>query len=493
MGVRRAFVWASTARYVNLALNLTVTLFLARVLAPSEYGVAVLGSGIFAVAEALRALGGGAYLIQKQELSTANVRACFSVSLTTTLLVTVALLLLARGVAGFFAVPRLARYIHVAALGYAMGPFISPIAALLGRDMAFGRLALISTASAAVNAGVSVTLAVAGFSYLSFAWAGAAATAASMLLSVLLWKDRSIFRPTGRGWRSVLGFGLYDSATAVVSQVADALPAFIFGRLLNTDAVGIGQRAVMLCFAPERVILAGVGAVALPAFAQHTRNGLSLRPVYLRAIELITAAQWPSLMLLAVLAQPLVVALLGTQWLAVIPLVRILAVAMLMSFPITLHYPTVVAVGAIRYMPAVMVVQSVASLAVFTAAARHGLMAAVLSSLLILPCNGLLALFIAKHFIGFRWQEMLGATRRSLGVTGLSVVGPAVLVTLLPVAARPLGMASAGVFLGGVGWLLGLRMTRHPLLDEMRRLTVDLRATAAVTRLLSAAQRIFQR
>ncbi len=484
-------MWASVGRYTVMLLNLAATLILARLLAPAEYGVAVLGGSILAVAEALRAVGGGAYLIQKQELSSDNIRACFTVSLSATLLIAVVLLLLAPPLAQFFAMPHLDRYLRVAALGYLTGPFVYPISALMGRNLAFGALAAIGVMTALVNAVVGVGLAMQGFGYMSFAWAGAASTAAGMLFYLYYWKDRSIFRPVFREWRSVLGFGAYDSATAVVSQVADALPYFIFGKLLSAEAVGLSQRAVMLCFVPERIILAGVGAVALPAFSQHTRAGKRLAPAYLRALELITAAQWPSLVLLFVLAQPITSLLLGAHWSGVVPLVHVLAIALLFSFPLALHYATVVTVGAIRYMPLVTALQSVASIALLAAAARHGLHAAALSTLFIVPCNGLLALSIARHFVGFRWVDVAAATKKSLLASTLAAAGPLAIMLIYRGTEQPAAASIIAVFAAAAGWYTGLRVTHHPLLDEMLRALNAVRGSSIVARIVQLKARLF--
>jgi len=108
MSVRRAFVWASAGRYLTMAIGLLATLILARLLAPREYGVTVLGGEVFAVAEPLRALGGGAYLIQKHDLAHDDIRACFTVSLLATVLLAGVLWLLAQPLATFFAMPQLA-------------------------------------------------------------------------------------------------------------------------------------------------------------------------------------------------------------------------------------------------------------------------------------------------------------------------------------------------------------------------------------------------
>ena len=56
MGVRRAFVLASIGGYLIMMINLAATVIMARLLTPTDYGVAVLGGAVLAVAEAIRAL-----------------------------------------------------------------------------------------------------------------------------------------------------------------------------------------------------------------------------------------------------------------------------------------------------------------------------------------------------------------------------------------------------------------------------------------------------
>jgi O-antigen/teichoic acid export membrane protein len=493
MSVRRAFLWASGGRYLLMAVNLATSLVLARLLAPDQFGVTVVGGAVFTVAEALRALSGGAYLIQKAEIAAEDIRACFTLSLASTLLLGSTLVIAAGPLALFFGMPQLKKYLEVGALGYMLGPFIHPIWSLMSRNLQFGPMAFIGLLNSLTAGAVSISLALRGFGYMSFAWAGAAATAVSMLSLLFYCKDRSIFRPIFSHWREVLKFGVYDSATGVISQVADTLPYFIFGRMFPADVVGLAQRAVSLCLTPERIILSGVSAVALPAFSIKAREGDSLQPAYLRALELITAAQWPSLCILIFLAQPLVWTLFGSQWLSVAPLLQILASALFLSFPITLQYATIVASGGIRYMPLVLGVQSVISLTIFIFAARYGLYAAIWSSCIVLPANGILALSLARHFLGFRWSAVFRAISKSVVSTLLSAAGPATVWFLYREQNIPLPAAALAVLLCGAGWLAGLVVTRHPLLDEMLRIVGAVRGSSMGARLGALRTRLFSR
>jgi O-antigen/teichoic acid export membrane protein len=468
MGIRRAFLWASVGRYLVMAINLAATLSMARLLSPAEYGVSVLGAAVFAVAEAIRALGGGAYLIQQDQLASANIRTSFSISLIVTLVLTVVLILLVRPLARSFNTPDLEPYLLVAAIGYLTGPFVYPISALMSRNMAFGEIAIIGAVTASVSAIAGICLAVLGFSSMSFAWAGAISSIAAMFLYLYYWRDWSIFRPVLREWRSVIAFGAHDSAAAVLSQIAEALTYLILGRKLDASAVGLCQRAVMLCLFPERVILAGVGAVALPAFSQHMREGQALKHSYLKVIELTTAAQWPSLLLLILLADPIVSILLGPHWQEVAPLMQIFAASLLCSFPFILLYPTLVAHGAIRYLPPVVAVQVVVSIGILAFAAGKGLHAVALSTLLVVPFSCLLSLLLARHFLHFRWVALARAIWRSAVVAAASAVGPLVIIIATDWKTEmPIVVAITAGALSAAGWVGGLWLTRHPLLHEI--------------------------
>src|ERR1700722_4877669 len=118
-----------------------------------------------AVAEAIRALGGGAYLVQQKDLTPAQMHTNFTISLIATAILIPALLLLAPPLADFLGRPELDPYLRVAALGFLAGPISYQVSALMSRSLAFGRIAFITTVTAAVNAGAGIALALLGWGY----------------------------------------------------------------------------------------------------------------------------------------------------------------------------------------------------------------------------------------------------------------------------------------------------------------------------------------
>ena len=469
-GIRRALLWATTSRYFITAINLLTTAILAQILTAEEYGLAVVGMSVSAIAEAFRELGGGAYLIQRKVLDSDHIRTTITVSFIITLIMAAVIILLAEPLARYSGNPELKNYVLLVCLWYLMGPFFYPILALMSRKFEFGKLAVVNVVTSVVSSVATVLLAVDGFSYMSFAWAAVASGVVGVLLSFYLWRDLSIFRPMLREWRDVLAFSAYSSVNAVLFRLWEILPYFILVRILNIKSVGILQRALSVCLFPERVIMAGVGVVALPAFSERARDGRDLKDAYFGAIEHITGLQWPALGVLALLAHPVVSVLFGAQWLDTVPLITIGCVALLFRFPIGLNYPLLVAVGAIRFVPAFIVFQATVSIGVLTFAAQFGLRAAVLSMLFTVPFNVLFSMLLVRRHVHFAWSELWLAMRRSSAVALLSIVGP-LLVAIAYGWNADMSFTGAiiAIFLAACGWLGGIWLTGHPLFEELLR------------------------
>jgi O-antigen/teichoic acid export membrane protein len=469
-GLRRALLWASASKYVLTVVNLLTTAVVARLLTPEEFGVSVLGMAVFGMAEALRELGGGNYLIQRKELGPDQIRSTVTISFVVTLFITTGVVLLAGPLARFYGRPELTNYLLLIAPWFAMGPFVYPVLALMSRDMEFGKVALITVVTSLTNSALVIILAIEGFSYMSFAWATVGSGVIGMLIGLYLWSDLSIFRPLLSKWRDVLAFSVYDSATSILLRLWENVPYFILAKFLTMGAVGLYQRTFSVCQFPDRVIMAGVGAVALPAFSQQSRRGEDLKVGYISAVSHITGLQWPALIVLAVLAHPVVVVLLGSQWLETVPLIRILCVALLFNFPTGLNYPVLVAAGAIRFVPLLVLVQGLVLVGILTLAAQYGLEATIVSMLVIMPISVFSSLLFVRRQIHFTWLELALATRKSVAITFLSAVGPvAVVIASGGHGDMSIKAAAIAAILAGFGWIGGVWLTGHPLWDELQR------------------------
>jgi O-antigen/teichoic acid export membrane protein len=471
--IRSAIVWASVGQYVNIAINFLATLLLARLLTPAEFGISSLGVAVLGIAEAIRELAGGTFLIRESDLTQGKIRSTTTVNILVTIVVAAMLVLLAGPLARFFEMPALARFLSIAVLGYMFGPLLYPQQALISREMAFDRLAIVNCASASVAAAVAIILAIAGFRANSFAWAGVASSLSATLICFAIRGDLSIYRPSLSHWRDVVGFGVYSSTTAILGRLAEAVPLLIFGRLLSASELAIGHRAVLLCLFPERLLLAAVGTVALPELSRQSREGGDLKGAYLAALSNITVVYWPVMVMLALLAQPVVALVLGRQWLGAVPLVRILSPALMLAVPIVLQFSILVAASGVQILPRLLMLQTIVTTTALSLTAGYGLRAAALSMLVAMPMNAGMSVLAVRSRIEFRWSELIAPLLRSAVGTSAAAVGPIVVSLAFPVDI-PLAAAVAAVALGVAGWIIGLSATGHSLWNELVRAAIAL-------------------
>ena len=477
--VRRALAMATGEQYFRLAIQFGLVAVVSRLLTPTEIGISVIGTGIVGIALGMREFATSDFLIQRLEVRRDDIRSSFTVLFLLTALITCAMFVLAPWFGTFYGEEKLARFVQVAAAAGLIEAISKPITALLRRDMAFGILAMINTVSAMVAAVVTVLLALAGFSYMSVAWATVAAAGTTTFLSFYFRPGLSRFWPGFKSWRSVLAFGGYNGASHVINQIYERLPQVVLGGIVPPLAVGLYNRAVMVSEIPQMVFLTSVFSVAFPALAAEIRQGRSLKEPYLRALSYMTVFYWPALVLVMVLAYPIVLLLLGQQWLSIIPLLRVLAVAYLAWFPVVLTVPVLLAVGANRDRVLVHLVARPVSAAVLCCAAYFGIMAMALSQLVIVPYLMVVMLYFVRRHVAFRWREVGAALWKSAVVTAGTAAGP-ICVVVLSDGNFELSISATGAaaLLATSGWLLGVLLTQHPVLLELRWAVEGLEKTA---------------
>lgn len=464
--VRRSFFLSFADKSVGLVLAIATMAIVSRLLTPAEVGLFMVASSLVILIEAFRDFGVASFLIQERELTPELTRSATTLISVLSLALGFAVVLMAGLAAAVYEMPDLAALLRIAALAFLLAPISNPLLALMKRDMDFTSVARIGISAAALNSATTIGLAAAGFGAYSFAW-GAVMGAVALSVGALLCRPEWwIFRPCLRHWRQILPFGTWTTVVTVVGMLFDAMPRLILGRVLGFGAVGLLSRAVSLTQLPEKVLLSAVPPVVLPALSAQVRLGAPISAPYLLGMSLITAIQWPALLCLALLADPIVRLLLGPQWLEVIPLVRIVAIAAMLLAPIYLAFSVLVALGRVRDMALVSLASLPVSAAAVLIAAPHGLAAVAWALFPANAANVLPMLALVRRHVGFRWRD-LGATVAKSAAASLGAAAlPAALVVFNPgeMSVSLFALASLGAL---AGWAIALIATAHPLRAEV--------------------------
>jgi O-antigen/teichoic acid export membrane protein len=478
--IHRSIFFSAVERYGTLFLFLISTALLSRLLTPAEFGVYALINALTAVvAASFQEFGGANYLIQKQPLTEHHIRTAFTITMCLSALFAVAVFEL-RGVAAwFFSEEGLKVGIAVATLNFLLSPFLLTVSALLRREMAFGILARCNLIGSLITAVISIAFAALGFSFMAPVFGTFIGNAVLVALLVSCWQDRRIFFPSFASYREVIGFGAYSTGTIIINVFYNMAPQFILARVLDFTAVGLYGRAISLTQVFEKFVIQVLNPVLMPAIFAKTRTGGDLKRIYLNALELIAVVQWPFLIFFALMAEPIIWVWLGPTWTEIVPLIRLLCLASLSLFAACLTYPVLVAVGRVRDTLVSSLISVPPSLLAIFIASFFGVQAVAASALLTLPFQAAVALYFVSRHLAISPADLFRATLKSGVVTACSIAGA---LSGIAIAEFSLGQPLSTLLLGGIfattGWGLGLVMTKHPLLAQMRSAASGIAAAA---------------
>jgi O-antigen/teichoic acid export membrane protein len=469
--VQRSIFFSAVERYSSLVLFLVATAVLSRLLTPKEFGTYVVANALTAViAASFQEFGGANYLIQKRELSRASVRTAFTIMLVISALIGVALFALADGLSQFFEQASLRNGIAVSALNFLLAPFSGTVSALFRREMEFGKLAICNLGAGAAGTVVSIALAMSNFSYMAPIWGGVAGNVVLTVMLLIWHRDFGAFRPSLLEYRDIIGFGLYSSGVSLINVFYNLAPQLFLAKILDFASVGLYSRAINLTQAFDKLVTQVLNPVIMPAIVAQSKAGADLKGVYLDAIQLLSAVQWPFLIFVAIMARSIILIWLGQNWLEIVPLVRVLCIANLALFAACLSYPVLVAVGRVRDALVSSFISLPPSLLVILFAAFFGVQAVAASALVTLPFQTAVALYFIGRHLGIGPGDLARTLLKSGVVTATTasgVVGCAALIEIGMVTPF-VGLISAFCS-AALCWWFGLALTKHPLLHQLYR------------------------
>jgi O-antigen/teichoic acid export membrane protein len=321
--VLRATSWTAFSQVIRQVSQLAVTVVLARLLAPDDFGVVALATVVTGFVILLSDLGTSAAVIQKAEHSPGFLSSVFWLNVAFGLLVMVAVMAVSPLIAWFYHEPRLIPVLVALSISFPLTALVAPQRALLEKAMSFDVLARVEVLSTVIGGGTGVAVALAG----GGVWAlvlQALVTVAVM--AVLLWLQ-SEWRPrftasVAEIW-SIVGFSGYLTGFNIVNYFARNADYMLIGWLLGREALGYYTMAYRILMFPLQNLSAVITRVTLPAFSRIQEDDVRLRRAYLTAISAIAILSFPLMAGMFVVAEPFVQAGFGKQWLPMVPLLMI--------------------------------------------------------------------------------------------------------------------------------------------------------------------------
>lgn len=455
--------WSSAASVVNLAAQFAFMAVLARVLSPADFGTMAMAAIAIRFASFFAQAGAAQILQQHADADAALCSAAFWVALVASLLCYGAVVLAAPLFAAYFRLPQLERILATYGLVLPLMAVASLPMAYLRRQGRFQEASALDVIGYLFGYGLTgIGLALQGHGV----WSLVAATLAQQgLLAVLaLLRSRypvSLEVPRST-WAKLLGQGGRYSLIGFLEFLWANVETLVLGRRVGEVALGLWNRAQLLCNLPVEQTWGAAAKVMFPALSSLQRDRVRLADGFLLTIlgsGVIATAFSAGL---AVAAPDVVALLLGHRWRDAAPLVAVLALgvpALFVYVGCGLTLDSLAALGAKLRLQALLLLLK---LALVLAASSHGTLGVAWAVVACEWVRALLGVRLVAQVLAVpmaRLREVAAALASVALVVGVCVLAAQGLVRL---AGWPAWLAVLLQALAGAAGLLALIVMAWP-------------------------------
>lgn len=321
------FFWTYLQQFSSQLINFLISLVLARLLLPEDFGIIGLIYIFITIGNVLIDGGLTLSLIRTLDADEEDFSTVFFANIGVSIFVYLLVFSLAPFIADFYKLEVLTNIIRVFALTFIFSSFSSVQSAILTKKMQFKTQMMIAIPSIIVSGIVGITLAVLNCGVWSLVWASIAQSGVGTIQLWLYsnWRPKKCFNKIKIFKHLNFGYKL------IISGVFDAIfvniyPIFI-GKTFSVKQVGFYTQAESLKQLPISNIAGALSKITLPLFSKIQNDNLKLKESYGRITQLVLFVITPILIFMSVLAEPLLLFVYSAKWVAAAPYLKILCFA----------------------------------------------------------------------------------------------------------------------------------------------------------------------
>ncbi len=320
-GTRWVFYWRMATRILGLAS----TLILIRVLAPADFGLVALATGIANAVEQFGWLGVENAIIREKAPGRDVYDTGFTINAIRSLLTGACVALAAYPAATFFGETRLADIMLALAASTLLSGAENIGIVDFRRDFAFNKefvyLLLPRLASIVLAIGTALLF----HSY----WALVVGIVSSRVLRIVFSYVMHPYRPrlSLSAWRVLASYSMWTWLLGMTVLVRDRSDIMVIGRMLTSVQVGIYSIAFEVASMTTAEIIEPLQRAAFSGFVAARNSGTPLSGSLLRVLGSVSLFALPATMGMSLVADPLLKLVVGLKWTEAVPLVEILGAA----------------------------------------------------------------------------------------------------------------------------------------------------------------------
>lgn len=320
-------VWSSVQTFGNQIIGFGVSLILARILLPSEFGLIAMIGIFMAISSVLISSGLSGSLIRTDNPTQEDYSTVFIFNLVGSVALYLTMYFAAPFIADFFNQPPLVKIARLSCTVFIINAFSTVQITRLHKNLDFKTETKASLTSAVATGITGITLAYLNFGVMSLVWMGIVGSTINviMLWGNSGWKPSLIFNK--QKFQYHFNFGSKLMASSLLDTVFTNAYTLIIGKFFSATQLGFYNRADSMKQLPVTTLSSILNKVTFPIFAKIKDDDVQLKSVYKQIMQMIIFIVAPILAVMAALGEPLIRFLFTEKWLPSVPYLRILCIS----------------------------------------------------------------------------------------------------------------------------------------------------------------------
>jgi teichuronic acid exporter len=323
----KAFLWDLFGKMATHGMGFVVTIFLARLLEPSDFGLIAMVMVVIGMASVFTDVGLGGALIQRRKVRPIHYASVFYFNIVVGFFLTLITYFSAPWISEFYNNAQLLPLAQVMALSFAINAFSSVQSTRLRKELNYAlltRIGLISSLSSGVL-GISLALWGAGV------WSLVAQTLTmGIVYNIFIWSAANWKPSLEFSWKALTqlwGFGFRMFLSGMLEAIFTNLDFLIIGKLFPPATLGYFQRAKSLNGMAVQYSSGSLIAVLFPVLSKVQKDLPRFQSIVIKGFGIISFVIFFLLGSLYLVSEELIVLLFSDKWLPSVELFKILVLS----------------------------------------------------------------------------------------------------------------------------------------------------------------------
>lgn len=317
-------IWTYFQQFGSQLISFVVSIVLARLLLPEEFGLIGMISIFMGVGTVLFQSGLTSSLIRTNGLTQDDYSTVFYFNFAASIVIYGILFCTAPLISDFYKQPDLIAITRVYGLTFILSAFGTVQNTILTKELKFKKQAIISLPALIISSLTGLIMAYLDYGVWSLV---ASALINSFVTSLFLWASSDWYPKlifSSEKFRQHFHYGYKLTLSGILDIIFTNIYQIIIGRFYSPAQVGYYTRANSLMMLPVGNVSGALNRVVFPLFSKVQDDIPRFRNAYKQVMQIVLFIITPIIVLMAFLAQPLIIFLFTEKWLSVVPIFQII-------------------------------------------------------------------------------------------------------------------------------------------------------------------------